>query len=152
MYLIDTDVLSHLRRRRRDPQVEAWIGAAKPATLFLSVVSVGEIENGITRKRCSDPEFAAILETWLIGIVTRYGDRLLPVTLPIARRWGQLSGALGHRGSDLLIAATAIEHGLTVVTRNVTDFAPTGALVLNPFSGDAGGLSEIQGVPDTGAG
>ena len=65
-------------------------------------------------------------------MLSLYGDRILPVDAPTARRWGRLSGDLGHEGTDLLIAATALEHGLTVVTRNVRHFEPTGAQVLDP--------------------
>ena len=134
MFLIDTMVLSELRRRQRDPGVVAWIGAQRQEDCFLSVVSIGEIERGIARQRSADPAFAQQLAAWLDQLLRLYEQRLLPVDLATARRWGQLSAELGHDGADLLIAATALEHGLTVVTRNLRHFQPTGVATLNPWS------------------
>ncbi|MEA5444022.1 type II toxin-antitoxin system VapC family toxin [Cyanobium gracile] len=134
MFLIDTMVLSELRRRQRDPGVVAWIGEQRHEDCFLSVVSIGEIERGLARQRVVDAAFARQLARWLDQLLRSYGDRLLPVDVAIARRWGRLSAELGHDGSDLLIAATALEHGLTVVTRNLRHFTPTGVPTLNPWS------------------
>ena len=133
MYLLDTDVLSALRRRQRDPAVARWVETQRTSDLYLSVVTVGEVERGIVRQQRRDPAFAEALAVWLDRVLAWYGDRVLGVDLPTARRWGQLSGALGHDGADLLIAATALEHGLTVVTGNTRHFEPTGVAVLNPF-------------------
>ena len=133
MFLIDTMVLSELRRRQRDPGVVAWIGAQRQEDCFLSVVSIGEIERGIARQRSADPAFAQQLAAWLDQLLRLHEQRLLPVDLATARRWGQLSAELGHDGADLLIAATALEHGLTVVTRNLRHFQPTGVATLNPW-------------------
>lgn len=137
MFLIDTDVLSALAKRRRDANVESWIGHQRNSDLFLSVISIGEIERGIALQRGKDPNFAAMLAGWLDQVLTVYGDHVLPFGLASARRWGQLSAALGHHGADLQIAATALEHGLTVVTRNTSDFEPTGVGVVNPFDAAA---------------
>jgi predicted nucleic acid-binding protein len=134
MFLVDTDVLSALAKRRRHASVDAWIGRQRSSNLFISVISIGEIERGIALQRAKDPNFAAMLATWLDQLLTVYGDRVLPFDLASARRWGQLSAALGHHGPDLQIAATALEHGLTVVTRNISDFEPTGVSTLDPFS------------------
>jgi hypothetical protein len=134
MYLIDTVVLSELRKARRDASVVAWFGRQRTADLFISVISVGEIERGIARQRRTAPRFAAALATWLDAVLNLYAERVLAFDLQTARRWGLLSGALSNESTDLLIAATALEHGLTVVTRNVSDFAPTGVLVLDPFT------------------
>jgi len=133
VFLIDTMVLSELRRRQRDPGVVAWIGAQRQEDCFLSVVSIGEIERGIARQRSADPAFAQQLAAWLDQLLRLHEQRLLPVDLATARRWGQLSAELGHDGADLLIAATALEHGLTVVTRNLRHFQPTGVATLNPW-------------------
>ena len=133
MFLIDTDVLSALRRRGRSPDVVRWISDQRTTDLYLSVVSVGEIERGIVRQRRRDPAFAQMLAAWLDGVLALYGERILAVDLSTARRWGRLSCALSHEGADLLIAATALEHGLTVVTRNVRHFESIGVPVLNPF-------------------
>jgi predicted nucleic acid-binding protein len=132
MFLVDTDVLSLLRRPRGSPRIGRWMAAQRTTDLYVSVVSVAEIERGITRQRRRDPAFASLLARWLDTVLSLYGNRILPVDAPTARRWGRLSGDLGHEGTDLLIAATAIEHGLTVVTRNVRHFEPTGAQVLDP--------------------
>lgn len=133
MFLVDTDVLSALAKRRRHANVEVWLGRQRSSDLFVSVISIGEIERGIALQRAKDPDFAASLATWLDQILNVYGDCVLPFDLASARRWGQLSAALGHHGADLQIAATALEHGLTVVTRNISDFEPTGVPILDPF-------------------
>lgn len=133
MFLIDTDVLSALRRRERHPEVVRWLEAQRTADLYLSAVTIGEIERGIAQQQRRDPSFARELSIWLDRVLAWYGDRVLDVDVPTARRWGRLSGDLGHERADLIIAATALEHGLTVVTRNVKHFEPTGVPVLNPF-------------------
>ena len=134
MYLLDTVTLSALRRNRRDPALVDWIERQRPSDLFISVVSIGEIERGIARQISINPRFAAALGAWLDRLLSLYESRILPFNLSTARRWGALSAALGNESVDLMIAATAFEHGLTVVTRNVTDFEPTGVSVVNPFS------------------
>ena len=133
MFLIDTDVLSALRRRDRHPEMVRWLQAQRTADLYLSAVTIGEIERGISRQKRRDPSFARELSLWLDRVLAWYGDRILGVDVPTARRWGRLSGDLGHDRADLIIAATALEHGLTVVTRNVKHFEPTGVPVFNPF-------------------
>ena len=133
MFLLDTDVISALRRRDRNPELVRWLDIQRTADLYLSVVSVGEIEKGITQQQHHDPSFAHALALWMDRVLAWYGDRILPIDVATARRWGQLSATLGHSGADLLIAATALEHGLTVITRNVRHFAPTGVPVINPF-------------------
>ena len=133
MFLLDTDVLSALRRRERHPDVVRWLEAQRAMDLYLSVISVGEISRGIVQRERSNPSFARELTVWLTRWLTWYGDRVLGVDVPIARRWGRLSRSLGHDSADLMIAATALEHGLTVVTRNVKHFEPTGVPTLNPF-------------------
>ena len=134
MFLVDTVTLSELRRRQRHPSVVAWFERQRTTDLFLSVISIGEIERGIARQRGIDPAFADALALWLDRVLTLYGERVVPFDLRTARRWGALSAAIGNDGADLMIAATALEHGLTVVTRNVSDFEPTGVAVLDPFS------------------
>ena len=133
MFLIDTDVLSALRRRDRHPELVRWLQAQRTADLYLSAVTVGEIERGIARQQRRAPSFARELSLWLDRVLAWYGDRILDVDVPTARRWGRLSGDLGHDRADLIIAATALEHGLTVVTRNVKHFEPTGVPVFNPY-------------------
>ena len=132
MFLIDTDVLSALRKPERSPAVVGWLRQQRSTDLYVSVVTVGEVERGIAGQRHRNPPFADLLAAWLDALVGLYGERILPVDLAVARRWGRLSAAVGHDGADLLIAATAIEHGLTVVTRNVRRFEPAGVAVLDP--------------------
>ena len=134
MYLIDTVVLSELRKVERDPGVVAWFEHQRTTDLFVSVISIGEIERGIARQHSTDPGFAAALAAWLDRVLALYGERILPFDLKTARRWGQLSAAIGNDSADLMIAGTALEHGLTMVTQNVSDFEPTSVPVLNPFS------------------
>jgi len=133
MYLIDTVVLSELRKRQRDAHLAAWIERQRTTDLFVSVITIGEIERGIARQHATNPDFAAALAAWLDRVLALYGERILPFDLQIARRWGQLSAALGNDSADLMISATALERGLTVVTRNVSDFEPAGVATLNPF-------------------
>ncbi|MDE2992189.1 MAG: type II toxin-antitoxin system VapC family toxin [Chloroflexota bacterium] len=133
MYLLDTNVVSALRRPDRHPGPIGWLQAQRPSDVFLSVVTIGEIERGIAQQQRHDPSFARELSVWLDRVLTWYGDRVLGVDVPTARRWGRLSGDLGHESADLIIAATALEHGLTVATRNTRHFEPAGVEVFNPF-------------------
>lgn len=133
MILLDTVVLSELRKRQPSAQVMAWLSGLRDADVFLSVVSIGEIERGIRQCERKNPLFAESLTRWLESLLLGYGDRILPVTSVVARRWGSLAAQLGHEGADLLIAATALTHGFAVATRNVRHFSPTGVEVINPF-------------------
>lgn len=133
MIVLDTVVLSELRKGRPSANVVEWLGRQRDADLYLSVVSLGEIERGIELQRKTNAAFASELTRWLETLQKLYVDRILPISAPIARRWGVLSAQLGHDGADLLIAATALSHGLAVATRNVRHFKATGVQVLNPF-------------------
>ncbi len=135
MFLLDTVVLSELRKKQeqRNRNVVAWIAKVRSQDLFISVVTIGEIERGIERQREINPSFGDDLTVWLDVVLRAYEGRILPVTVAVARRWGRLSHLIGNKGLDLALAATALEHGLTVVTRNVSDFTPTGVSVINPF-------------------
>ena len=133
MFLLDTVVLSELRKRDLNPNVVRCMTGQVADNIFLSAVTIGEIERGIARQRGKDPAFAEALESWLDRTIRIYGDRILPVDTQTARRWGSLSARIGNDGADLLIAATALEHGLTVVTRNIRHFEPTGVALIDPF-------------------
>lgn len=135
MYLLDTVVLSELRKSppRRNPHVVSWLASVSPDDLFISAISIGEIERGIERQRSVDPAFAIALAEWLDVVLRNYGERILPLGVDIARRWGRLSARIGNNGIDLAIAATALEHGLAIATRNVSDFTATGVALLDPF-------------------
>lgn len=133
MYLLDTNVISAVRRPDRAPQVAAWLRARSEADLFLSVITLGEIERGIRAQERQNPEFAADLRIWVDRTVRLFSDRLLPFGADEALIWGRLSQDIGHGGADLMIAATALARGATVVTGNVDDFRPTGVGIENPF-------------------
>ncbi len=133
IYILDTDVISALRRPDRSPQVAAWLRGRSHDSLYLSVVTLGEIERGIVKQAAHAPDFAADLKSWLDRTILLFGDRLLPFGAQEARMWGRLSEKLGHAGADLQIAATALTHDATVVTRNVAHFKPTGVTLINPF-------------------
>lgn len=133
MLILDTNVISGLRQPERAPELVTWLARQNDADLYLSVVTLGEIERGIARQDLLDPGFARDLRDWMTRTMQLFADRLLPVDAQSARIWGQLSAQLGHAGADLLIAATALRHDAVVVTRNVSDFLPTGCRVENSF-------------------
>lgn len=133
MYLLDTDVISAVRRADRAPQVSAWLRQRAESELFLSVVTLGEIERGIRQQERRNPAVAADLRGWMDRTLRLFGDRLLPFGAEDALIWGRLSHDLGHPVADLMIAATALRHGATVVTGNTDDFRPTGVALENPF-------------------
>ncbi|WP_299820456.1 type II toxin-antitoxin system VapC family toxin [uncultured Jannaschia sp.] len=132
MYLLDTDVLSLLRRPDRNPAVARWLDGVADRDLWLSAVTIGEIARGIALQRPRDADFAAELEAWFAVLRRDYASRVLPFGPAEAALWGELSARLGHASADLMIAATAMARGLTVVTRNLRHYEPTGAAVLDP--------------------
>lgn len=133
MYLLDTNVISAVRRPDRAPQVAAWLKGRAEHDLFLSSITLGEIERGIWQQEDRNPEFAKDLRAWLDRTMLIFADRILAFEAEDARIWGRLSQQIGHNGADLMIAATALRHGAIIVTGNVEDFQPTGAVVENPF-------------------
>ncbi|MEX2044951.1 MAG: type II toxin-antitoxin system VapC family toxin [Opitutus sp.] len=133
-FLVDTNVLSELRKRQRcDPHVAEWLAGVAPDELFVSVLSIGEIRRGIELLRQRDPASARALDKWLAGLEAHYSDRILPISPAITDRWGRLSPEQPLPVIDGLLAATGIEHKLTVVTRNTDDFLRSGVNTLNPF-------------------
>lgn len=136
-YILDTNVPSEFSRERPEPRVVQWLKAQPVATLFLSAVTIGEIRKGLVvlpqSRRRSD------LETWFhTDLLVWFRNRILPVTHEVADRWGVMDGQCQLRGTPLntadgMIAATAIEHSLTLVTRNVKDFAGLGVDIFNPW-------------------
>lgn len=133
MYVLDTNVISALRRPDRAPKVAAWLQRRAETELFLSVITLGEIERGIRAQERINPVFAADLRAWVDRTVRLFSDRLLPFGAEEARIWGRLAQDIGHGGADLMIAATALAQGAVVVTGNVDDFRPTGVALENPF-------------------
>ena len=133
MYLLDTVVVSALRRPERHAPVVRWLQVQSPEDLYISALTIGEIIYGASRQRRTQPAFAELLERWLESVAVSFHDRVLPFDEASARCWGLLHAELGYTNTDLQIAAIALHHGLTVVTRNVRDFVPTGVQVFNPF-------------------
>lgn len=133
-YLLDTCVLSELRKPNGNRGVAIWVEGIRPDEAFLSVLTLGEIRRGIELHRAKDAKAAGALERWLLGLEVHYAERILPITAAIADRWGRLSLTQPLPVSDGLIAATGLEHRLTVVTRNVADFERSGVNTLNPFA------------------
>ena len=134
-YLLDTNVLSETRKRQPEAGVANWIAATPPDRLHVSVLTLGEIEQGIARVRGrGDRNQASALERWLRDVQAGFEDRVLPVTLPVAAAWGRQQYTRPLPVIDALLAATARVHRLTVVTRNVKDFEVAGVQVLNPFA------------------
>lgn len=134
-YLVDTNVWSELRNRGRcDANVRAWAESLPETAFYLSVVTVMELERGVMRIERRDMSQGARLRTWLESRVMQpFAERILPVTVAIARRSAALHVPDPRPEGDALIAATALSHGLTVVTRNIADFEPMGVQLLNPW-------------------
>lgn len=133
-YLLDTNVLSELRRKVPNPQVAQWIEQRPIHSLYLSVLTLGEIRKGVAG--VSEPQRQAALLDWLENELPQFfGGRILTIDQAVAERWGRL---LAHAGRplpviDSLLAATALQHGLTLVTRNLRDFALPDLEVIDPW-------------------
>ena len=136
-FLLDTNIPSELTRRAPDPRVETWVHSADRPTLYISVITLGEIRKGLTilgatrRRQQLEEWFATDLKAW-------FEERVLPVTEAISERWGLLDGERHLQGrplntADGLIAATALEHDLSLVTRNVSDYESLGVTIVNPW-------------------
>jgi len=136
-YLLDTCLVSELVRKKPNPRVLKWVADCDEDLTFLSVLTLGEIQKGISK--LDDKKRRATLQMWLDSdLRVRFGDRVLSITQDIAQAWGVLQGEAEAKGIvlptiDGLIGATAITHNLTVVTRNVADLVKTGAKILNPW-------------------
>ncbi len=137
MFLLDTNVISELRKVRAgkaDPTVASWVRGVPAGSLFLSVIVVQELEIGTLLAERRDPSQGAILRAWLDEhVLPAFAGRILPVDTAVARRAAALHVPDPRPIRDGLIAATALVHGITVVTRNLVDFKPTGAMLLNPW-------------------
>ena len=137
MFLLDTNVVSELRKIRlgkANRQVAKWADNVDATELFLSVITIQELEMGVLLVERRDPTQGAIFRAWLNDhVLPAFSDRVLPVDIAVAQRSARLHVPDPRPVRDALIAATALVHGMTVVTRNVADFEPTGVLILNPW-------------------
>jgi predicted nucleic acid-binding protein len=133
-YLLDTNVLSEVRKPRRDPNVDRWLASTRPSDLFVSVLTLGEIRRGIERLRVRDAAQSAVFETWLGEVETVFDDRVLDVDGPVARTWGRISASDRLPAVDGLLAATALNHGLVVVSRDTRPFERVGVPWLDPWA------------------
>lgn len=131
MYLLDTNIVSEARRGT--PEAVAWLRSVQGRVLFLSVVTLGEIQRGILLKARKDPKTAAILANWLAVLREDHRDAILPISDAVALEWGRLSAERSRPPADGLIAATARVHDLILVTGNVADFEDAGVTVINPW-------------------
>jgi toxin FitB len=137
MFVLDTDVVSELRKTKAgkaDRNVTAWASGVLAGRLFLSAITILELELGVQLLERRDPAQGAVLRAWLDGhVIPAFADRVLAVDTPVARRCAGLDVRNPTAQRDALIAATALEHGMTVVTRNVDDFKSTAVQILNPW-------------------
>jgi predicted nucleic acid-binding protein len=133
-YLIDTNVISEVRKGKRcNPNVAGWYQSIADASLYLSVLVIGEIRKGVEIVRLKDAAQATALENWLIAVDRAFGERILPVDRVVAHEWGRFSAHRPVPVIDGLLAATAKVHRMTLVTRNTVDISDLGVDILNPF-------------------
>jgi len=139
MYVLDTNVISELRKAKAgkaDPNVTEWARLLPPPMLFISVITVMELELGVLQVERKDSRQGKVLRRWLeTHVLTAFNARVLSVDTAVARRCAQLQVPDPRSDRDAIIAATALVHGMTVVTRNVRDFEPTGVAVIDPWQG-----------------
>jgi predicted nucleic acid-binding protein len=135
-FLLDTCVISAFRKPQENPSLVEWISGVDESDLYLSAITIGELERGVSRLPESKKK-AAVSEWVRHAVTNRFGNRILPIDAAVAACWGEMTGALEKQGKtlpilDALIAATAITADCTVVTRNIKDFADCGIRLLNP--------------------
>jgi hypothetical protein len=132
-YLLDTNVLSETRKKQANERVISFLSTAEPSALFISVLSLGELRKGVALKIRSDADGAKRLGAWVDGLEFSFGERILGVDAAIAREWGELSAQRSRPVVDTLLAATALVHKLTLVTRNISDVHDLGVMLLDPW-------------------
>jgi len=138
-WLLDTNILSEVRKGPRcHPNVAAWWAGVNDDEIFLSVLTLGEIRQGIERVRPRDPAKADALDRWLREVTVGFSGRIIGVDAAVAEAWGRLVVRRSVPAIDALLAATALVHGLTFVTRNTADVSGLGIATLNPFEGADG--------------
>jgi toxin FitB len=132
-YLLDTNILSETRKKQANDRVISFLSGAEPSALFISVLSLGELRKGVAIKSRSDADAAKRLGTWVDGLEFSFGERILGVDAAIARQWGELSAQRSRPVVDTLLAATALVHKLTLVSRNISDVDDLGVKLLDPW-------------------
>jgi toxin FitB len=132
-YLLDTNVLSETRKSKPDTGVTSFLPTVEPSSVYISVLTLGELRKGVAAKRRRDPGAAKALAAWVDGIEFSFADRVLGIDAAIARLWGEWSGDRPRAVIDTLLAATASVHGLILVTRNLRDVQGLRVKLLNPW-------------------
>lgn len=133
MYLLDTNVLSELRKTQANQNIVDWVKSVKADTLYTSILVVGEIRRGIERLQKRDPRQATVYANWLESLKEDYAERILPIDIRVTETWGRMTSHDPLPIIDSLLAATAQVHQMTLVTRNISDVERTGVSLLNPF-------------------
>jgi toxin FitB len=132
-YLLDTNVLSETRKRQADEQVISFLSKAEPSAIYISVLTLGELRKGVVRKSQTDPESAKRIGSWVEGLELSFADRILGIDTRVAKLWGELSAQRPRPVVDTLLAAIAMVHELTLVTRNGIDVQDIPVPVLDPW-------------------
>ena len=132
-YLLDTNVLSETRKKRAEERVLAFLSNSTPTSLYLSCLSLGELKKGVALKMKSDPSASTAIAGWVDGLETNFADRILGIDTASAKLWGEWSAQRPRPVVDTLLAATAVVHGLVLVTRNVSDVEDLPVKVFNPW-------------------
>ncbi len=132
-YLLDTNVVSETRRRNPDPGVMAFLKSVDSSALYLSILTIGELRKGIVARRRTDPAAAKSLAAWAQGLEVGFSDRILGIDTATARLWGEWSADRPRSVVDTLLAATAVAHALTLVTRNIRDAQGLPVKLINPW-------------------
>lgn len=137
MYILDTNVISELRRGKSgkaNQNVIKWVNGISASSLYISVITILELEMGILSKKKKDPSQGAILRSWFNNhVMPAFAERILPIDTAIAQRCARLHIPNPHSDRDALIAATALVHGMTLITRNTCDFKKAGLDLINPW-------------------
>jgi hypothetical protein len=132
-YLLDTNILSETRKKQADERVISFLSSTEPSTLYISVLTLGELRKGVALKKRSDKDAAKKIAAWVDGLEFSFGDRILAIDAATASLWGELSAQRPRPVIDTLLAATAIVHELTLVTRNTADVQDIDLRLLNPW-------------------
>lgn len=133
-YLLDTNIISETRRSRIDKGVADFLGRSHANSLFLSVLTLGELRKGVAIKRKTDPVTAKALGAWVDELEETFADRIIHIDAAVAKLWGELSADRSRPVIDTLIGATALAHGMVLVTRNGKDLAGLDVALLDPFA------------------